>query len=99
MTYTVTMTSPAHHMLRKLPPPIRRHLVVQSQRLAVNPELGERLKGTMRPFLSLHTTYKGTHYRTVYEINTRLKEGEIRGAGPRENLYRKLERLNLKPLG
>ena len=98
MTYTVTMTSPAHQMLRKLPTPIRTYLVNQAQQLAANPHLGEQLTGTFSSFFSLHTTHKGIHYRIVYEINRRLNEVIVRGVGPRENLYRKLERLRLKPL-
>jgi mRNA-degrading endonuclease RelE of RelBE toxin-antitoxin system len=98
MGYAVTMTSPAHTMLRKLPPPIRKHLVKKAQKLSANPNLGQPLRGILRGFLSLHTVYRRTHYRIVYEINQRLEEIIVRGAGPRENLYRKLERMHLKPL-
>jgi mRNA-degrading endonuclease RelE of RelBE toxin-antitoxin system len=98
MHYQVTMTSPAHRMFRKLPPNVRKQLVSQAQKLAKNPQLGEQLEGVLRPFRSLHTTFKGTHYRIVYEVNTRLKEIVVRGVGPRENLYKKLRRMKLKPL-
>ncbi len=98
MRYAVTMTSPAHRMLRKLPPQIRKHLIGQAQRLKKNPQKGEQLEGVLRAFRSLHTTYKGTHYRIVYEVSQRLKEVIVRGVGPRENLYRKLRQMRLKPL-
>lgn len=98
MTYTVTMTSPAHRMLRKLPSQVRKHLVKQSQKLAENPQLGEQLKQALRPFRSLHTTYQGTHYRVVYEVSTKSKQIIVRGTGVRENLYQKLRQMQLKPL-
>ena len=98
MGYAVTMTSPAHKMLRKLPSPIRKYLVKKVQKLSANPNLGQPLEGVLRGFLSLHTVYRRTHYRIVYEISHRLREVIVRGAGPQENLYRKLERMRLKPL-
>ena len=94
----VTVTSPAHRMLRRLAPQTREHLVKQAQQLASQPQLGEPLVGELRPFRSLHTTFRGTHYRVVYEVNVRLKEIIVRGVGPRENLYKKLRRMKLKPL-
>lgn len=98
MGYAVTMTSPAHRMLRKLPPQVRKHLIKKAQKLSAKPDLGQSLEGVLRGFLSLHTVYRRTHYRIVYEISHRLKEVIVRGAGPRENLYRKLERMHLRPL-
>ena len=98
MHYVVTMTSPSHRMLRKLPSPIRNHLVSQAETLADNPQLGQQLEGKLHPFCSLHTTYKGTHYRIIYEVNAKLREIIVRAVGPRENLYKRLERMKLKPL-
>jgi len=85
-------------MFRKLSPQIRKYLVKQAQKLASQPQLGEQLAGILNPFRSLHTTYKGTHYRIVYEVNTKLKEIIVRGVGPRENLYKKLRQMKLRPL-
>ena len=98
MHYVVTMTSPAHRMLRKLATSPREHVVRQAQSLGRQPHLGEQLAGELRAFRSLHTTYKGVHYRIVYELNQRLREIIVRGVGPRENLYKRLRRMKLKPL-
>ncbi len=85
-------------MLRKLPPQVRKHLVSRALELATNPECGESLRGALKRFHSLHTVYRRTHYRMVYEVNKKLEEIVVRGVGPRENIYKKLRQMKLKPL-
>lgn len=96
MVYVVTMTAPAHRMLRKLPPMIRKYLVAKALELAGNPYLGEQLKGELGFLRSLHTVYKSTHYRIVYEVNERLQEVIVQTVGKRENFYQKLKQQRLK---
>ncbi len=98
MRYSVTMTSPAHKMLKKLSPDIRKYIVKRAQALAQNSQLGEQLRGELRAFRSLHAVYRNTDYRVIYEINHALKEIIVRAVGSRENLYKNLRRMKLRSM-
>ena len=97
MLYVVTVTSPAYRMLRKLPPQVRKHLVTCAQTLPGDPLAGQQLEGKLAAFRSLHTTYNGTHYRIIYEVDDLHREIVVLAVGPRENLYDRLRRMKLKP--
>lgn len=97
-TYQLVTVAPARRALKKLPHPVRKHLVKESQVLTTNPNHGERLEGQWRFLRSFHTVYRRTHYRVIYEVDTRGKHIIIRYAATRENFYKTLRQLKLKPL-
>ncbi len=97
MRYRIYTSSSGRRSLRKLPPAVRKDLLEHIQNLAVNPTLGEPLKGTFRFLRSLHVVYQGTHYRIIYEVAEKAKEIHIHLAGSRESFYKQLVRLRLKP--
>ena len=53
--YQFVTLPPARRALRKLPIPIRKHIIDAVQVLAENPHHGEKLEGQFRFLRSLHT--------------------------------------------
>ena len=98
MGYALTMTSPARKMLKRLPPDVRKHVIEKAQILSENHAAGEQLQGELRAFRSFHTVYRNTDYRVIYEVRHNLQEIIVRAVGARENLYRNLRFMKLKPL-
>jgi mRNA-degrading endonuclease RelE of RelBE toxin-antitoxin system len=92
------MTSPAHKMLKKLPPQVRTYVITQTQALRDDPYLGEQLHGEFKRFYSLHMKFQNVQYRVGYEINEQRKEVIVRAVGVRENFYKRLEEMKLKPI-
>ena len=98
MRYPVLMTTPAHKMLKKLPPQVRQHIIEQAQALQDNPYLGQHLHGEFSAFHSLHIQYQNVQYRVGYEIQHERQEIIVRAVAVRENFYKRLEEMKLKPL-
>jgi mRNA-degrading endonuclease RelE of RelBE toxin-antitoxin system len=97
MSYVVQITPAAHKMLKKLPPQIRKQIVEEAQKLHDQPYLGQQLRGEFQQFYSLHIKFNNVQYRVGYEIHESLQEILIRAVGVRENFYRKLEEMKIKP--
>lgn len=95
--YQLLTVPSGRRAIKKLPPPIRRHIVDIIQLLTKDPYYGEQLEGQWRFLRSLHTVYMRTHYRVVYEVDENLKQIIIRFAASRENFYRTLRQLQMKP--
>jgi mRNA-degrading endonuclease RelE of RelBE toxin-antitoxin system len=96
--YQLATVPASRQALRKLPRPVREHLVAAMQALAHNPYKGEQLQPPFRQFRSFHTTFANTQYRLVYEVDDVNRQIILRYAASRENFYRDLRHLNLKPL-
>lgn len=97
MAYTVEIASGAYRVVKKLPRNIRGEIYTQAKRLGKNPHLGHQLKGEYSYLSSLHFTYKGTAYRIIYETSTDKKAVLIHLADTRENIYRQLKEMKVKP--
>jgi mRNA-degrading endonuclease RelE of RelBE toxin-antitoxin system len=97
MPYPVLMTAAAHKMLKKLPPQVRTHVIRQTQALKDNPYLGEHLHGEFKRFYSLHMKFQNVQYRVGYEVHEQRREVIVRAVGVRENFYKRLEEMRLKP--
>jgi len=97
MTYTIFASPAGQRAMRKLPEAVRTYLKEEVRRLETQPMAGEPLKGEMRFLRSLHTIYNGTSYRLVYEVIERDHEIHVHFAGPRENFYKRLQKMKLKP--
>jgi mRNA-degrading endonuclease RelE of RelBE toxin-antitoxin system len=65
--------------------------------LATNPYAGEPLKGKYHLLRSLHLTIDGTAYRLIYQVFQQSETIVIRLAATRENIYRRLDEMKLKP--
>lgn len=98
MAYQLVTVPTARQALKKLPKLVRKHIVKSAQILVKSPRHGEQLEGQLKFLRSFHTVYRHTHYRIAYEIDDIKQELIIRLAASRENFYKKLRRLNLKPL-
>jgi len=62
-------------------------------RLAIEPELGEKLLGEMEGFRSLHIVVKGSgEYRVVYLVEETKRLCIVFAIGPREGFYNSLKR-------
>jgi mRNA-degrading endonuclease RelE of RelBE toxin-antitoxin system len=85
--------------MRKLSPEVKAHLLPKVKELGSEPTKGEPLKGVYKFLRSLHTTCEGTHYRVIYEVVPLKKEIYVHYVGSRENLYKQLVQLRLKPVG
>ena len=97
MTYTLNIAKPALVLFKKLPKPIQQALIAKAQVLKTNPQAGEPLKGKYRLLRSLHLTIDGTAYRISYQVFQKQETIVVRLAASRENIYRKLDEMKLKP--
>lgn len=98
MTYNVEISSTAKRLVKKFPRNIREEIVKHSKIIASNPSVGEKLRGKHSFLFSYHFGFKGVQYRMIYEISQEKKIIYIRLATTRENIYRRLEEMNVKPL-
>jgi mRNA-degrading endonuclease RelE of RelBE toxin-antitoxin system len=98
MAYELVTVPAARRALKKLPLAVRKHLIDAIQPLIENPYLGDQLQSSWRFLRSFHTVYRRTHYRIAYEIDKKNQRVIIRSAASRENFYKELRRLKLKPL-
>jgi mRNA-degrading endonuclease RelE of RelBE toxin-antitoxin system len=55
------------------------------------------LKGKYRFLRSLHLSIAGTAYRIIYQIFPKSETIVVRLAATRENIYRKLDEMKVKP--
>lgn len=94
--YKLLVTRHFERTFRKLSPQVQDHLKPLLYELEHNPRKGEQLKGKFAFLHSLHTTYKGTHYRVIYQVNHQHHTVELVHAAVRENIYNILPRLKLK---
>jgi len=99
MRYQLVTVPAARRALKKLPRDVRKHLVEAMQVLVTQPYTGKRLEDRWRFLHAVHTVYRRTHYRIVYQVDESQKQIIIRFAASRENFYRKLQKVKLKPLG
>lgn len=97
MTYTLNIAKPALVLFKKLPKNTQQILIQKAQVLATNPYAGEPLKGKYRLLRSLHLTIDGTAYRLIYQVFQQSETVVIRLAATRENIYRRLDEMKLKP--
>jgi mRNA-degrading endonuclease RelE of RelBE toxin-antitoxin system len=98
MAYTVQISSTAQRLARKLPKDVRRAIVDHAKRLAAKPHAGEKLKGGLSFLYAYHFNHKGVSYRIIYEISQKRRQILVCLASSRENVYRKLSNMRLKPL-
>jgi|SRR3989338_9958127 len=96
--YELVTTPPARKALKRLPRQVRHHIVEVAANLKDNPEYGDQLQSPWKFLRSLHTIYRRTHYRLVYEVDVSRKYIFIHFVNTRENFYQKLRRLKLKPM-
>lgn len=98
MRYQLVTVPASRQAIKKLPRNVREHIINTVQILTTEPEKGEQLQPPLRSFRSIHTTFSNTQYRIVYEVDVSNQQIIIRYAAPRENFYRDLRHLKLKPL-
>lgn len=92
MGYTITATPAAQKCLRKLPAPVREHVKSTIDVLLTSPLKGSPLKGEYTFLRSLHTIFRKTDYRIIYEFIAKTNEVRIHNIGPRENIYKRLKK-------
>ncbi len=91
--YSIQVDNTAWKIFKKLSPEVKKKLINQAQILKRNPLSGEPLKGKYREYRSLHSSFKGTAYRIIYQVFTKTSIIVIRLADKRENIYRRLEEM------
>jgi mRNA-degrading endonuclease RelE of RelBE toxin-antitoxin system len=92
MPYKLYTTPRFERAFKKFPPHIQTFLKAESLQLADQPTLGKRLQGRLSHLYSLHASYKGTHYRVVYTMNTDEQFIDLIYAATRENFYKEVEK-------
>jgi mRNA-degrading endonuclease RelE of RelBE toxin-antitoxin system len=97
MSYTLNIDKPALTLFKKLPPQIQTILIERAQVLTTNSITGTLLKGKYRFLRSLHLTIEGTAYRIIYQVFEQNETIVVRLVGTRENIYKKLDEMKLKP--
>ena len=95
--YTLLISPTGRRSLKKLPKHIHQPLLEKTQSLQSDPLQGEKLKGELHFLRSLHTRMKNSDYRIVYEIIPEKLDIIIHYLATRENFYKELTRLRLKP--
>jgi mRNA-degrading endonuclease RelE of RelBE toxin-antitoxin system len=98
MVYTLQIDNAAYRLFRKLPKDVQEQMIEEAQTLKTNPLKGETLKGKYRFLRSLHFSFKGVAYRLIYQVLPKTTTVVVRLAASRENIYRKLDEMGLKPL-
>ena len=98
MVYAIYTTPSGHRSLQKLPQTVKKQLLKVISRLSHQPQLGEQLEGELKFLHSLHCKLGRVHYRVAYEVDESHQEIVIHYANTRENFYKKLKQLHLKPL-
>ena len=98
VVYQIVTLPVSRKSLKKLPTSVRKRLIESLQLLKTNPYHGEQLTGEWRLFRSFHFKHENVQYRVVYEVNEKEKLIIVRYAASRENFYRELRNLKLKPL-
>jgi mRNA-degrading endonuclease RelE of RelBE toxin-antitoxin system len=98
MAYTLQIGSAAFRLFRKLPKRVQKQLIQKAQVLETDPLKGQPLKGEYRFLRSLHLNFKGTAYRIIYQVFPKTSTIIVRLAASRENLYRRLKEMRIKPL-
>jgi mRNA-degrading endonuclease RelE of RelBE toxin-antitoxin system len=97
MTYTLNIDKPGLALFKKLPETIQAALIEKTKVLKSKPFAGEPVKGKYRHLRSLHLTIKGTAYRIIHQVFPKSEAIVVRLAAPRENIYRKLDEMKVKP--
>jgi addiction module RelE/StbE family toxin len=93
--YAVFFTRQAQRLFKKLPPDVKEKLKADASTLSDNPLSGEPLHGSYRAYRSLHTSFKGTAYRIIYQVIAKSSMVVIVLADKRENLYKRLQEMKL----
>lgn len=97
--YRLVTVPTARRALKKLPVPVRRHLIQAVAVLETNPQLGEPLEAPWWSLRSFHFIYRRTQYRVLYGIDVRRRGVIVYHAATRENFHRSLRQLKLRPTG
>ncbi len=95
MAYELVTTPAARRALKKLPRDVRIHLIDILQNATPDPLHSPTLKAPWRFLRSFHTRYKNTDYRVAYEVKD--QQIIVHYAASRENFYRTLRQLRLRP--
>lgn len=98
MVYQLLTVPTSRQALKKLPLDVRKRLLEALEVLQENPRYGQQLEPPWQAFRSFHTKYQNTQYRVIYEVDDKKQLILLRFAGPRENFYKKVRQLKLKPL-
>ena len=98
MTYQLVTVPAARKSFKKHPREVRKSLIDRLEVLKTNPQTGEQLERPWQTLRSFHAVLAGVQYRAVYEVDQRQHLIIIRYAATRENFYKELRRLKLKPL-
>lgn len=98
MVYTLQIDSAAFKIFRKLPQDVREKMLAEAEVLKTSPLAGEPLKGKYRVLRSLHFSFKGTAYRIIYQVLSQTSTVIVRLATTRENIYRRLDQMKIKPV-
>ena len=95
--YTLEFEPAAFRIFKKLPPDVKRKITEETKTLENNPLKGNTLQGKYSFLRSLHFSYKGTAYRIIYQVLSKTSTIVIRLATTRENIYRRLSEMKVKP--
>jgi mRNA-degrading endonuclease RelE of RelBE toxin-antitoxin system len=98
MVYSLQIDNAAFKIFHKLPKDVQEKMLGEAEILKTNPLVGEPLKGKYKFLRSLHFSFKGTAYRVVYQVFSQTSTVMVRLATTRENIYRRLDQMKIKPV-
>ncbi len=88
----------AFRIFKKLPKDVQEKIANEAEVLKTNPLAGEPLKGKYKYLRSLHLSFKGSAYRVIYQVFSQTSTVMVRLATTRENIYRRLDQMKIKPV-
>lgn len=96
--YALEFESAAFRIFKKLPKDVQEKIANEAEVLKTNPLTGEPLKGKYNYLRSLHFSFKGGAYRVIYQVLSQSSKVIVRLATTRENIYRRLDQMKIKPV-
>ena len=93
--YAIFFTNQARRLFKKLPQDVQDKSKTKARALDQNPLAGEPLQGSYGQYRSLHVSFKGVAYRTIYQVLSKANSIVIVLADKRENLYKRLQEMKL----
>lgn len=97
MAYNLEIDQAAFRVSRELPKDVQKEAITKARVLKNHPLCGKPLKGKHKSLRSLRFGFKGTAYRIIYQVFPKTSNIIIRLVSSRENIYRKLSQMRIRP--
>ena len=91
--YEVFMAPSAHRRFKKFNSAVQKKVKEEAEKLSVEPNACEELKGPLKGIRSWHFDFRKTQYRIAFRVLEDKKQIEIVLVDSRENFYQILRKI------